>query len=72
MKQTQQQRLIDHLDSGKSITRLTAFKVLGIAELSSRIGELTAKGYPIQRDWIKVVNRFGENIRVMEYRKERK
>ena len=71
MKHTdpQRQRLRDHFDSGKSVTRLTAFIDLGICELSSRIGELEKSGYPIDRTMIDVVNRYGEIVRVMEYKK---
>lgn len=71
MKHTdsQRERLKQHFDSGRSVTRLTAFIDLGICELSSRIGELEKTGYPIDRTMIEVVNRYGETVRVMEYKK---
>ena len=64
----QKERLRNHLESGKSITRLSALTDLGIFELSSRIGELVADGFEINRQRIKVVNRFGEVVNVMEYK----
>jgi hypothetical protein len=67
---TQPERLQAHLDTLQPITRLSALTELGIFELSSRIGELTKSGYPIQRQMITVVNRWGESIRVMEYKKK--
>ena len=67
--ESQRQRLRDHFEAGKSVTRLTAFIDLGICELSSRIGELEKSGYPIDRNMIEVVNRYGETVRVMEYKK---
>ena len=67
---SQLQRLASYLDANKPVTRLTAWHELGIAELSSRIIELTRNGYPIQRNRITVVNRFGEKVSVMEYKKK--
>lgn len=60
-------RLLKHFQEGRSITRLESFTVLGICELSSRIGELKAQGHPIVSEWIKVPNRFGETVRVKKY-----
>lgn len=67
---SQRERLRTHFEHGNSITRLTAFNDLGIAELSSRIGELEATGYPIDREWMTVTNRFNEKVRVMRYSKQ--
>ena len=61
------QRLLQHFKEGRSITRLESFTVLGICELSSRIGELKSQGHPIVSEWIKVPNRFGETVRVKKY-----
>lgn len=61
------ERLLKHFQEGRSITRLESFTVLGICELSSRIGELKAQGHPIVSEWIKVPNRFGETVRVKKY-----
>lgn len=67
---TQAQRLQAYLETGKPVTRLTAWNDIGIAELSSRIIDLTRQGYAIQRQRITVVNRYGERVSVMEYRKK--
>jgi hypothetical protein len=61
------ERLLKHFQEGRSITRLESFTVLGICELSSRIGELKKKGHPIVSEWVKVPNRFGEQVRVRKY-----
>lgn len=64
---TQEQRLLEHLQSGKTITRLDALTELGLFELSARIVGLEQKGYVIDRKRITVTNRFGEQIKVAEY-----
>lgn len=64
---TQAQRLLAHLQSGKEITRLTALSDLGIFELSARVIDLEHAGYVIPRDRIQVENRFGEKISVARY-----
>ncbi len=66
---TQAQRLKQHFDNDLSITRLEAFQELGIVELSARIIDLEREGYEISRTRIKVNNRFGEEVRVMKYKK---
>lgn len=65
---SQSQRLLEHLKSGKPITRLEALTDLGILELSARVIDLENKGYKIPRKRIKVTNRFGETVNVAEYR----
>ena len=67
---TQLERLQGHFNKGGKVTRLTAFIDLGICELSSRIGELEKSGFPIHKQMIHIVNRYGEQVRVMEYRKD--
>jgi len=64
---SQAQRLEDHLQSGKTITRVTAYQELGIFELSARVKDLESRGLTVDRKPIKVVNRFNESIRVMAY-----
>lgn len=65
---SQSQRLLEHLKSGKPITRLEALTDLGIFELSARVIDLENQGYEIPRKRIKVTNRFGETVNVAEYR----
>lgn len=67
---TQTQRLKDYLDKGKSLTRLEAYHEIGTMKLPARIHDIINEGYPILKESIKVVNRFGESIRVMKYSKD--
>ena len=46
---SQANRLLEWLQSGKSITRLEALVELGIFELSARIIDLEGEGYVIPR-----------------------
>lgn len=64
---TQKVDIIEYLQTHQSITRWEAFTYLGIAELSSRIGELTAEGFEIPRKSIEVTARNGRKVRVMQY-----
>jgi hypothetical protein len=66
---TQTERLRGHLDKGKSITRLNAYRELGIFELSARIVGLQKNGYQIKKEWIKVTNRYKETVSVVRYSK---
>ena len=67
---SQRTRLKEHLESGKSITRLSALTELGIFELASRVGELEKDGFEIQRERIKVWNRWNESVTVTKYKKK--
>ena len=67
---SQRTRLREHLESGKSITRLSALAELGIFELASRVGELEKDGFEIQRERIKVWNRWNEAVTVTKYTKK--
>jgi|DEB0MinimDraft_6_1074348.scaffolds.fasta_scaffold179987_2 hypothetical protein len=67
---TQKNRLREFLDSGRSVTRLSAFNELGIVELSARICNLEREGYSVSKERIKVVNRFNETVTVMKYKKK--
>ena len=46
---TQQQRILEYLEQGNTITTLNAFNELGITRLASRIYDLKASGVAIQR-----------------------
>lgn len=60
-------RLLEHLESGRSIDRLSALVDLGIFELSARLIELERAGYIFNKIPKKVTNRFGDTTRVIEY-----
>lgn len=64
---TQNQRLIDYLESGKKITSLQAWKVLGFSYLPARVKDVKDMGYPIKSKFITVQNRFGEKCSVKQY-----
>ena len=46
-KRTQQQKILDYLSTGATLTPYKAIEVAGTMKLATRIGELIRKGYPI-------------------------
>ena len=64
---TQNERVLEHLSTGKTITSVDAWRDLGITRLSARISELKQEGHPIQKNTIKVPNRYKEMCSVAEY-----
>ena len=64
---TQKADIISYLREHKSITRWEAFQYLGVAELSSRIGELEKEGFVIPRKDVHVFARNGRKCRVKQY-----
>lgn len=66
-KSTQRVRIMRHLREGKTLTSLQALSEYAIIALPTRISELRKRGEPIEKKPIKVINRFGEAVRVMEY-----
>lgn len=64
---SQEQRLLDWLRSGLTVTRLLALTELGIFELSARIKDLESVGHTVKRRRITVQNRWGEKASVCEY-----
>lgn len=67
---TQAGRLLEHLNSGKSINRLSALVELGIFELSARIIDLETHGFKVNKERKTVTNRFNEKTSVTEYSME--
>lgn len=68
-RKTQGERILDYLDEYGTITPIEAFRDLGITKLATRISELRKEGIKINKKYITVQNRFGQNINVMEYSK---
>ena len=64
---TQNERLLDHFKQGKTIQPMQAWHNLGIYRLGSRIHDLRKAGHNINRNWVTVYNRWGEECRVAEY-----
>ena len=67
----QQERILDYLKKGGVLTRLNSWDKLGILEAPARICELRQKGWPIETRMKTVTNRYGEKVRVAEWRMER-
>jgi len=65
----QTEKVKEHLDRYGSITTLEAFNDYGITRLSARIHELRTDGYPIDREFKNVKNRYGERVSVCIYKK---
>lgn len=63
-KQTQQQKILDYLRTGASLTPFQALRVAGTMKLSTRVGELIRKGYPIIKEWYQIP----KGRKVMSYR----
>jgi uncharacterized protein YpbB len=69
MKTTQKLRILKWFRTHKYLTRLQAFDKLGIFELSGRLNDLKRDGYIFDKSKrIKVTNRFGEEMSVVQYR----
>lgn len=66
---TQGERIIAYMDEHGTITPFEAFQELGITKLATRISELRRGGEKIEKKYITVRNRFGEDVNVMEYRR---
>ena len=64
---TQKARVKASLERGNTLTSLTAGRDLAIQDLPKRMSELKQDGYPFKKDWLKVINRFGEKTRVRRY-----
>ena len=64
---SQQDRILSHLQSGKTLTRLESWSELGVLECPARISELRARGFPIRTEIKVVINRFGEKVRIAEW-----
>jgi hypothetical protein len=64
---TQAGRILAHLQTGKTLDRLTALIDLGVFELSARIWQLEKEGYSIKKEPKIIKNRWNEKQRVVEY-----
>ena len=64
---SQHVRLEKYLKKHKSINVFQAIQELSILRLSERIRFLQANGLNIDKKWITVKNRFGEDCRVVKY-----
>ena len=65
---TQNERILTHLKSGRPLTALEALTEYGVIQLPARIYELKRDGHRIRSRRRVVINRFGDRVRVNEYR----
>ena len=64
----QNQRLLEYMRNGNRVTPMSAFRDLGIFRLGARIYDLRQLGHPIIREMIPVMDRFGIQKHVAQYR----
>ncbi|MGI9339856.1 MAG: helix-turn-helix domain-containing protein [Psychrobacter sp.] len=64
---SQANRVLDFLETGRSITPQDAWNELGITRLAARVHELKKDGYVINKKLISVTNRYAEKCQVAEY-----
>lgn len=65
---SQNQAILQYLKEGNKITSLKAYELFGCTRLPSRVVDIEQiLGYPLPRKRIKVPNRFGKEVWVMEY-----
>jgi len=67
---SQNERLLLHLKNFGTIQPMLAWSQLGIYRLASRICDLRNSGHNIGKRMITITNRWGEEVRVAEYRLE--
>ena len=68
MGMSQNDRLLNHLQTKGSINPMEAWGEIGLYRLAARINDLRNSGHTITRQLVTVSNRFGEKCKVAEYR----
>ena len=64
---SQQKRILNYLEQGKTLTRLNSWDELGILEAPARISELRAAGHQIHTDMVAISNKYGEKVRIAKW-----
>jgi hypothetical protein len=64
---TQQERILEHLKAGNTLTRLNCWNDLGVLEAPARISELRAAGHDIHTEMVEVINRYGEKVKIARW-----
>lgn len=67
----QHQKIIDYLEKNDNITSFTAYTILHITQLATRITELEKQGYLFSRRWDYNINQEGEKKRFIRYSLEK-
>lgn len=65
---SQEEMVLNHMQKYGKITSLEAMEKYGIMRLASRISDLKAKGYEIEREIKQGVNRYGHKVNFAIYR----
>ncbi len=60
--------VLEHLKTHEGITTIEAITLYGVTRLSAVIYILKKKGYPIEGDFIAVLNRFQRRCKVKKYK----
>lgn len=64
---TQKQQILEWLLLGLKLTPMQAIQYFGITKAATRVSELLDDGFPIQKRFVKVKNRYGKDVHVMQY-----
>lgn len=67
---TQNEELLDYLNTHRTITQMKAWRELGIMRLASRISDLREQGYVITTEMITVKAKNGRKASVARYKLE--
>lgn len=69
---TQENMILEYLKEHGSMTNLDALIRLGVSQATARIWGLKRRGIRVKTRPVKVVNRYGESTRIVEYYLEEK
>ena len=69
---SQKDRILEHLQEGRSLNRLDSWQELGVLEEPARISELRKDGHPIVTQLSDVTNRYGEKVKVATWYMEKR
>ena len=64
---SQQKRILNYLEQGKTLTRLNSWDELGILEAPARISELRAAGHKMHTEMVTIRNRYEEPVRIAKW-----
>lgn len=64
---TQRNAILKYLKGKRKLTSAKAYALFGTLKLPTRCSELLDQGVPIVKERIKVTNRYGKKVTVMQY-----
>jgi helix-turn-helix protein len=65
--ETQKEAILEYLLCGLKLTPAVAWMLFGCSKLATRVSELRKDNFPIQKRFVKVKNRYGKDVHVMQY-----